>query len=87
MDWNFAFLEVGAGLLLTCLLSLAVGVPEFLDGALASRFNLCALPITALRVVSPKASAIWLAVWPFVQSSFNFSTFSSVQLIVYFYCI
>ena len=40
MDWNLAFLEVGAGLLLTCLLSLDEGAPEFLDGALASKFNL-----------------------------------------------
>ena len=64
IDWNLAFLDVGAGPLLICLLSLVLGELDCLEGALASKFNLWALPITAFLVVSPNASAIWLAVCP-----------------------
>lgn len=42
--------------------------------------SLCALPMTALRVVdSPSAMAIWLAVSPSVQSFVNKAMRSSVQ--------
>src|SRR5215475_8638783 len=42
-----------------------------------------ALPITALRVVSPSWAAIWLAVWPCSQSRRKVSTRSLVHSIVY----
>ena len=87
IDWNLAFLEVGVGPLRVGLFGEVDDWLDCLDGALASKFNLWALPITAFRVVSPRASAIWLAVWPLDQSSFNLATFSSVQLIVYNYNI
>jgi ABC-2 type transport system permease protein len=41
----------------------------------------CALPITALRLTSPSASAIWLAVMPFSHIVLSVSMRSSVQLI------
>ena len=40
----------------------------------------CTLPITALRVTPPSSAAIWLADSPSVQSLFNVSTRSSVQV-------
>ena len=57
---------------------------DFFDIALASRFNLCALPMTAFLVVSPRMEAIWLAECPFFQSSLSFSSLSGVQLILFF---
>ena len=54
--------------------------PRMGEGRLASP-NRCALPITALRVVSPNSSAIRLVVTPFSHNSFSFSTLLSVQFI------
>ena len=39
----------------------------------------CALPITALRLTPPSASAIWLAVWPASHIVLSVSIRSSVQ--------
>src|ERR1700755_584181 len=52
------------------------------DGDLArpDKPSRCTLPITALRVMPPSSAAIWLADNPSVQSFFNVSTRSSVQV-------
>ena len=39
-------------------------------------------PMTAFRDMPPIISAIWEAVFPLPHNSFNFATFSSVQLII-----
>ena len=53
-----------------------------LKAIFADKFNLCAFPMTAFLLTPPIISAIWFAVWPFPQRSFNLVTFSSVQLIL-----
>ena len=60
---------------------------EFLVLIFADRFSLWALPITAFLLIPPIISAIWLAVLPLPHNSFNFCTFSSVQLIITRYSV
>src|SRR6476646_2471485 len=57
-----------------------LGAAEDGDLARPESPSRCTLPITALRVMPPSSAAIWLADSPSVQSLFNVSTRSSVQL-------
>src|SRR5246127_666298 len=56
------------------------GAAEDGDLARPDKPSRCTLPITALRVMPPSSAAIWLADNPSVQSFFNVSTRSSVQV-------
>ena len=79
---NLAFRLSFSCLISTSFSNFAFGEVEgFFETVLASKFNRCALPITAFRIVSPINAAICEAVCPFVHSAFNLFSLSGVQLI------